>query len=582
MDVTRKQEVLKYLNGLGANMAGAAECVPELLADAVGAFQVDLDDVATYVATSSLFVPVVGGFSTGKSTALNKLVGRNVLPESVSPETAIPTELHFSEDERLMVQSQDGSWSQHALSALPALSAHAGDYQVVRVYLNSPELKRIQPLVLVDMPGFDSGLEQHNDAILRYITTGALYLYLVDCKAGTVSRQDSRRIEEILDLGRSVKVFLTKTDLVSEEQIQEAHEYVSEHLSMVTGDSGVGKINKDDVSALLDVVMAADVPALFDSMVLPQVKNLYFDADGLVNTAIKALSSDAETVARTREEAELALSKVEADRNRLLADAKQGGVSAKCDLIMGRLEKVLRNATDELAAQARTGEAALSKGVADLVRSTLTVEIQSLVRKSTSDIAYHFSGEINLGGLSLSSGEGDWVGSLISVVESQAMDALTGMQERISKSADAEETADREQTNAIGKVISSLGKASVAIPHPVLKVVVAILPGIIGQLFIGLRQSHKAAKYRDAISSQVIPGVMTQVRPQVLESLNSVEGEIIRVVSEQVAEKVSKQKSLFDEVAQRSDGELQGLREKQGALKDIRSAMVDSAKEVFA
>ena len=51
------------------------------------------------VDTMPLLVPVVGEFSAGKSTMLNKLIGRDMLAVSMKPETAIPAELYYSLEE---------------------------------------------------------------------------------------------------------------------------------------------------------------------------------------------------------------------------------------------------------------------------------------------------------------------------------------------------------------------------------------------------------------------------------------------------------------------------------------------------
>lgn len=576
MNNKRKAELVDYLNKLGIQFSKAAEVVPELFSGRVEKIQQELDQVINETDNKDLFVPTVGGFSTGKSTALNSFIERDILPEKVTPETAIPAELHFDVDERVMALSINGDWSQHDVSALATLSEEANQYQVVRIYLNSPVLQEIYPLVLVDMPGFDSGLDQHNSAILRYITSGALYLYMVNAKAGTVSRQDIRRIEEILDLGRTVKVFLTMTDLASPVELEDIHKYVSEHIGMVTGDLGVEKINKDDVSPLLNTLKSVDVSALFDGMALPKVQNLYFDVIGQVNTAIKALSLDEDSRHQAVRNAELSLKKVESERERLLSDVRSGGVATKCDLVMRKLEQALHGAVDELATQAKVGESGLSKAVSDLVRATLSVEIQALIRKSTTDIAYQFSGEVNLSGLSLTPDGSDWMTNLISVIETEAMDALSGID------AKGKQGKNKQQGgNVLSNVIGSLGSFAIMIPNPMLRVILSILPGIIGELFGNFRNNNELDKYRQAIASQVIPGVISQVRPQVLESLNSVEGEIIRVVSEQVESKVSSQKALYDEVAKCSESEIQALKENQDSLKNIRLTMTETAQGVF-
>lgn len=42
-----------------------------------------------------LLVPVVGGFSAGKSTALNAFLGEDILSVAITPETALATELRY-------------------------------------------------------------------------------------------------------------------------------------------------------------------------------------------------------------------------------------------------------------------------------------------------------------------------------------------------------------------------------------------------------------------------------------------------------------------------------------------------------
>ena len=565
---------MSYLDILGKDFFSAVEQAPSLLSDIRDEWSLEFDHVRSSVSGGDVFVLVVGGFSTGKSTALNNFFGRQMLPENVSPETAIPTELHYSESERIMALNASGEWEEHDIDALSDLSTNADQYQVVKVYVKARRIKDIEPLVLVDMPGFDSGLDQHNQAILRYITTGALYLYMVNSKAGTVSRQDVRRIEEICDLGRSVKVFLTMTDLASPEELEATHAYVSEHMSFVIGECEIGCINKDDTTALQEALAKADINQLFDGLVLSKVRNLYFDTSSHVNTAINALNTSAAEVVERTAVAEQSLQKVERERKKMLAEVGQGQLTEKTEQVVRKLEKTLNNSLDELAMMARTGESALSRGIGDLVRSTLTVEVQQIVRRMTTDVAYQFSGDISVSGLSATGGP-NWVNDMISVIENEAMNALVGLGENKQSGG-----VNAPTHQGGGGIINALSIAAFAIPHPVLKVVFAILPGIIGSLFDSFREKNDSDQYRKIISSQVIPCVLAQIRPQVLDSLNSIEGEIIKAVSDQVSAKVEAQRKIYNEISEASASELEELKKSVESLKEIRDNMSKSAEGV--
>lgn len=53
------------------------------------------------VQKQQLVIPVVGNFSAGKSTLLNRFLGSSVLPTGITPETSLATELHYSANERI-------------------------------------------------------------------------------------------------------------------------------------------------------------------------------------------------------------------------------------------------------------------------------------------------------------------------------------------------------------------------------------------------------------------------------------------------------------------------------------------------
>lgn len=570
MKNTRKEELLSYLTELGKDFSYASEKAPSILSSVYEGWLKEFDKVSSSISQSDVFAPVVGGFSTGKSTALNCLIGRDILPEKVSPETALPTELRFSEKETILALSTNGEWSEFDINELAELSTRAESYQLVQVFVDSQVLKDIEPLVLVDMPGFDSGLDQHNQAILRYITTGALYLYMVSSKAGTVSRQDVGRIEEILDLGRSVKVFLTMTDLASPEELEATHLYVSEHMSFVTGDSDVGLINKDEIFSLLETLESANIGKLFDGLVLGDARNLYFDAISHINIAISAFDQSETNVKERIEVAESSLKKVENERDRMLTKVHGGQLANKTDYVMSKLEKKLNDSIDELVTLAKSGESPLAQSIGNIVRSTLSIEIQKIVRQITTDVAYHFSGQIAIEGISIGSNE-IWVNDVISLIENEAMNALTGLN-----------TSRPVQAGKSNGLMGGLSMAAFVIPNPVLKVVFAILPAIVGSLFNGIREQNQSNHYRQVICTQVIPRILVEVRSQVQDSLCSIEVEIIAAVSEKISAKVEAEKALYKNVYETSEVELIELRKTIDALYEIREKMNESAEGSIA
>lgn len=115
-------------------------------------------------------VPFVGDFSAGKSSLLNAFLDRQeLLPTDITPETAVSYELWYAEDEMLELWKNNSLAGTYKIEEIKKLNVSPGD--IVKVYLNNGKIKDLNQrgIVLVDMPGVDSGIEAHTSAILNYI-----------------------------------------------------------------------------------------------------------------------------------------------------------------------------------------------------------------------------------------------------------------------------------------------------------------------------------------------------------------------------------------------------------------------------
>src|SRR4029453_11492500 len=111
-----------------------------------------------------LGVAVVGEFKRGKSSLLNALVGREVLPVGVLPLTAVPTVLEQGE-EGLVVEYTDGHQEQHRLDQVARFvteDANPGNrLGVARVTARLHTRLLDAGVRLVDTPGVGS-VHEHN------------------------------------------------------------------------------------------------------------------------------------------------------------------------------------------------------------------------------------------------------------------------------------------------------------------------------------------------------------------------------------------------------------------------------------
>ncbi|MFP6238595.1 acyl carrier protein [Helicobacter pylori] len=193
--------------------------------------QKELQLVASY---PSLFqktiVAVGGGFSAGKSTFLNNLLGLKLkLLEDIDPTTAIPTYCLKGKKEVLMGFSQNGG-----MVELPHLTF---DYQ----FLESLgfNLKEIMPFMLlsapsvpfeflcfIDTPGYNPGNQGYTggdkEASKESLKHAKHILWLVSCERGEIHKDDLEFLQELYEEeGKQVFIVLSRADRRTKSQLEE-------------------------------------------------------------------------------------------------------------------------------------------------------------------------------------------------------------------------------------------------------------------------------------------------------------------------------------------------------------------------
>ncbi|MDU9790016.1 dynamin-like GTPase family protein [Helicobacter pylori] len=190
----------------------------------------ELQLVASY---PSLFqktiVAVGGGFSAGKSTFLNNLLGLKLkLPEHIDPTTAIPTYCLKGKREVLMGFSQNGG-----MVELPHL---AFDHQFLKSL--GFNLKEIMPFMLlsapsvpfeflcfIDTPGYNPGNQGYTggdkEASKESLKHAKHILWLISCERGGIESDDLEFLQELYEEGKQVFIVLSRADRRTKSQLEE-------------------------------------------------------------------------------------------------------------------------------------------------------------------------------------------------------------------------------------------------------------------------------------------------------------------------------------------------------------------------
>ncbi len=308
--------------------------------------KIDKTECSTLLASiqkQQLVIPVVGNFSAGKSTLLNRFLGSSVLPTGITPETSLATELHYSANERIEAFSNNDEKAESFElneQSFEAIKDNATKYSYLKVYLNNEALKDSAPLVFVDMPGFDSPISSHTHAILEYLERGVHFVILTSVEEGNLTKRMVRELKNLLEFDKGLSFILSKTNLRTPSQVGEISRYIQDqiqdHLDLTTH---LIHSNKDN-NALLEVADKIDAEKLFSALYLKRLKFLNSQLQNSLKSVIKSFDYSKEKALEEIQALDLGVKDIEKTYEKLRANLEEYSSVAVGSVVKKVLEDV--------------------------------------------------------------------------------------------------------------------------------------------------------------------------------------------------------------------------------------------------
>lgn len=499
---------------------------------------------------TELLVPVIGSFSAGKSSLLNYLIDQSVLPVDLLPETELATELRYSPEPYLLALHLDGREERLPVEALATINQRASELSHLQLYLNSDLLKQLAPLVLVDMPGYGSSIENHNKAIAFYLPRGVHFVVVTSIEEGTLTQSMVRRLDDVKAYGGNFTFVLSKCDLRSSEKVQEVRAHIDHQLQLFFDAPGAClPVSRKDVSAFANALKAIDANGIIERLFLDDLKSQHHSLIHQLNLAIKAIKQDSSESDEQLRALELTLQSILDHKADMLAQVEQRYSPRLLDRCLRTLDQDLNQALDELCAITMIVPPApglLNNNVSEVVRGSLGRSIQREVEELSSsmieDLTQDLSSDVTVEALG-----DDWVKDLSERVQK----SLTKTNEMLSDWSTrlAAHTEKMEKIGRLYKGLSVTLAVTTSVVAPVLELAIIFLPEILRMI----NGNSAQQQVRNRLIGEVFPNIRAELRSRLPVILNEQLTLMLERVNQGFELQITQQQEVINSYRQQSE-----------------------------
>lgn len=197
-----------------------------------------ISDLREKLENNNITVAVIGQFKRGKTTFVNKLMGKKMLPAGIVPITAAVTRLTYGE-ERVEVIYENGL---NELIQLDELSKYVSEQEnkdnfrgVSEIAINTECDFLKKGIVLVDTPGVGSTHEKNSTAAYDFVTESDAVIFMLSVDS-PVNKIETDFLETVKKYAGKFFFAVNKIDVIDEEDLEEYVQYCNNLLSGIMGE----------------------------------------------------------------------------------------------------------------------------------------------------------------------------------------------------------------------------------------------------------------------------------------------------------------------------------------------------------
>lgn len=537
-----------------------------------------------------LLVPVIGAFSAGKSSLLNAFLAEDVLGIGLTPETELATELRYSSDPHLLAIRLDGSTERLDVSALTTMKTRANEFTHLQLYLDNPRLKASPSLVLVDMPGFGSSLANHNKAIAYYLPRGVHFIVVTSVEDGNITQSMLRQLDDLQTYERDFTFLLNKTNLRSDEQVQDVAELVDEQI----------RINFVDTRPLVRVGLDADVRLaevlthLQPEQIIRQVfedrlKDMTHSLLNQINLALASLKKSQAENEHALSELANGIRQIERKRDNILEDLRDQQLDRTVEHCLSAVGRELDNVQSELVSAGLAGnQEGFSRIVSEVVRGSMTRTIKDQMDNLSRTVVADFAQALGELGHSMGqfNNEQNWLGQITDKISrtlektEETLGHWNGsLAERNARELDRlKKETGWEDGKPLPRVtyqgLATVLAVTTSVVNPLIELAIIFLPNILAFF----NEGRQREQLRQKVINEVIPSVKREMRERLRTLLNEQMDAMVGQISSEFEREIGEKQTLIDEMTSTRHQDAEAAEQKVAHLTRTREQLQQLAK----
>lgn len=472
-----------------------------------------LDSIDTYRVNT----PVVGNFSTGKSSMINAIIGKPLLSVDITPETAVPTEVYYGENH--VYQYDKKGIIERRIDELPLRGLTVQTTKLVKIEYDNEFLKKIHSVNIVDLPGFDTSIELHNRAIDQYLPNSLAYLLVVSSDDPVLKESIVEFLKELKVYNMPVYVVITKSRRLDDDELDECKKLLQKTVGQIVGQDNVtvasvdsyGRVNVDELKDIL-IEIQGKTGEIFINKYSEQLRNASRYAEVYLMERI--------------DKASLSSSRLEQEKEKVQKKIQE--ISVEIEREKNNFERQARVCINSIRDHVKTDLEASLPTISAMMENgnDITDKINSVVRRSVRiGINTEFEPKLK-----------KYVKHISEMITIQFPDddeIFKGVKEAISQSV-PEEVAK----SALPVVLAGVG---FALANPIVAAIGGIV-GIAADTLHNIKNNRKKQLEIDKAANEIVAEVTKQ-------TTDSIEREIIKYISkinQKIENDVLKQKAALE------------------------------------